>query len=201
MFDGYAGVWDFTGIGSATSMGNTISFTFVIIFVRNGTQQLLENTSQAPSIPWSQRDHSYFDLVLHSHKHFCTFSYRLGGILQFLLYLQSVTIPNAKDILLHTNSTWQLSSMVTISCTMAFLPPSFQPPAYRAPSLPPGSSLPAPFCSLIPLRCVVSFGDVLRGVGTGTIRMTPCFREQRRLQPSSQRCRHCLHFFRLCPLL
>ena len=52
MFDGYAGVWDFTGIGSATSMGNTISLNFVIIFVRNGTQQLLENTLQASPGPF-----------------------------------------------------------------------------------------------------------------------------------------------------
>jgi hypothetical protein len=51
MFDGYAGVWDFTRIGSTTSMVNTFTF-FIVIFVRSGTHQLLENTSKASPRPF-----------------------------------------------------------------------------------------------------------------------------------------------------
>lgn len=116
-------------------------------------------------------------------------------LLHLLFYLLSVAIPNAQDILLHTNSTWQLSLMVTRSCTMASLLPSFQPPTCRALVLPLGSFLPAPSCSLIPPRYVVSSGDVPRGVGIGTIRTTPCCRARRLQQPSSQRYRHSLYYF------
>lgn len=88
-----------------------------------------------------------------------------------------------------------LNLMVTRPCTMALLPPSFQPPACRAHVLPLGSFLLALSYSLTPPQCVVSFVDVPRGVGTGTIRMMPCFQAQTFQQPSSQRYRGSLHSF------
>jgi hypothetical protein len=78
---------------------------------------------------------------------------------------------------------------------MALLPPSFQPPACRAPVLPLGSFLLVLSYSPTPPQYVVSFVDVPRGVGTGTIRMMPCFQAQILQQPSSQRYRDFLYSF------
>lgn len=88
-----------------------------------------------------------------------------------------------------------LNLMVTRPYTMALLQPSFQPPVCRAHALPLGSFLLALSYSLTPPQCVVSFVDVPRGVGTGTIRMMPCFQEQTFQQPSLQRYRDSLHSF------
>lgn len=85
--------------------------------------------------------------------------------------------------------------MVTRPYTMAFLLPSFQPPVCHAHALPLGSFLLALSYSLTLPQCVVSFVDVPRGVGTGTIRMMPYFQEQTFQQPSSQRYRGFLQPF------